>query len=211
MILSPETIEARATSAGLVLRKGAADRIAAHARLVRESPAVLHLTTIRDPEVFLERHIGEAFEGAARIDPSLLGPLVDLGSGNGYPGIPIALARPGLRAVLVESSRRKSDFLRRALATTALEGTVLERSVQRASDLDAVAPIEVLVTRAAEGWDSVVPRLASAFRPGGTALIWAGAAARAIVTRASWRRRFELVSAHELPGRTSFIYELIVK
>jgi 16S rRNA (guanine527-N7)-methyltransferase len=211
MILSPETIEARATTAGLVLPKGAADHVAAHARLVLESPAALHLTTIRDPEVFLERHVGEAFEGASRVDPSRSGPLVDLGSGNGYPGIPIALARPGLRVVLVESSRRKSDFLRRALVSAALDGTVLERRVQRASDLEAVAPIEVLVTRAAEGWDAVVPRLASAFRPGGTALIWSGAAARAIVTRASWRRRFELVGAHELPGRATFIYELIVK
>src|SRR5262245_49337515 len=104
MILSEEAIEARAVSAGLLLPHGGAARIAAHARLVLESADALHLTTIKDPSELLERHIGEALEGAARIDASRSGPLVDLGSGNGYPGVPIAIARSSLRAVLAESS-----------------------------------------------------------------------------------------------------------
>ena len=132
---------------------------------------------------------------------------VDLGSGNGYPGIPIAVARPGLRPVLVESSHRKAEFLRRALADAVPGGDVLERRVQRSNDLAALGPIEVLVTRAAEGWEAVVPRVAPALRLGGLVLVWAGESASSIVTRASWRR-LALVRSQVLPGRTSRIYKL---
>ncbi|HJQ99190.1 MAG TPA: RsmG family class I SAM-dependent methyltransferase [Candidatus Polarisedimenticolaceae bacterium] len=205
--MTEEAVEARAAAAGIVLPGGASRRIVAHARLVLESAPMLHLTTITDEATFLERHIGESFEGAALVDTSAAGTLVDLGSGNGYPGIPMALARPHLRPVLVESSHRKADFLRRALQAAALDGVVLDRRVQRSTDLDEVGPIEMLVTRAAEGWEAVVPRLAPAIRPGGLVLIWAGESASAIVTRASWRR-FELVRSHALPGRKTKIYAL---
>jgi len=181
--------------------------MAAHAALVRQDAKSLHLTTIDEPESFLERHIGEALEGASMLQAGVAGTLLDLGSGNGYPGIPVALARPGLRPVLAESSRRKAAFLQGVLSSIALDGAVLERRIQRAADLEPFSPIDVLVTRAAEGWDAVVPRLATGLRIGGTVLIWAGAAAEAIVTRASWRR-LELVRAHTLPGRSSRIYRL---
>jgi len=205
--MTEEAVEARAAAAGLVLPEGASRGIAEHARLVLASASALHLTTITDPATFLERHIGEALEGAALVNGSIAGTLLDLGSGNGYPGIPIALARPRLRPVLAESSHRKAAFLLRAIEAAALDGVVLNRRVQRASDLDEIGPIEILVTRAAEGWEAVVPRLASTLRPGGLVLIWAGEAASSIVTRASWRR-FQLVRSHNLPGRTSKIYQL---
>ena len=198
-----EAIAARATAAGVLLPPVAVSRLASHARLVLEESARLHLTTITTPAAFLERHLGEAFEGARHIGTDRSGTLLDLGSGNGYPGIPIAVARPSLRAVLAEASHKKAEFLRRALAAAGLAGgSVLEAQVQRATDLDALAPIEVLVTRAAGRWESIVPRLASALSPGGLVLIWAGATAAEIVRRASWRR-LELVSCDLLPGRTA--------
>jgi 16S rRNA (guanine527-N7)-methyltransferase len=205
--VTEQAIEARAAAAGLVLSSGASRRIATHAGLVMQEAASLHLTTIEDPDSFLERHIGEALEGAAMLDAHVAGTLLDLGSGNGYPGVPVALARPGLRPVLAESSQRKAAFLRGVLASIALDGTVLDRRVQRAADLEPFSPIDVLVTRAAEGWDAVLPRLASRLSVGGIVLIWAGSAAATIVARASWRR-FELVKSHPLPGRSTLIFEL---
>ena len=205
--MTEHAIEARAAAAGVVLPPGAARGIADHAALVRQEAESLHLTTIDEPESFFERHIGEALEGASMLDVGLTGTLLDLGSGNGYPGIPVALTHPGLRPVLAESSRRKAAFLQRVLASISLDGAVLERRVQRAADLEPFSPIDVLVTRAAEGWDAVLPRLAAGLRTGGIVLIWAGAAAETIVSRASWRR-FELVKSHALPGRSTRVYQL---
>ena len=204
-----EAIAARAAASALRLPAEAAQRLAAHAQLVLASNPTLHLTAITEPRAFIERHVGEAFEGAALLDASIDGTLVDLGSGNGYPGIPIAVVRPGLRAVLAESSRKKAAFLRRALEAAGLTtARVLEASVQRAADVAEVAPIDVLVTRAAGGWESIVPRLVHEIRLGGVVMIWAGSDARAVVTRASWKR-LALTEAIALPGRSaSFVYRL---
>jgi 16S rRNA (guanine(527)-N(7))-methyltransferase RsmG len=204
-----EAIASRAAASALRLPAAAAQRLAAHAQLVLAWNSTLHLTTITEPRAFIERHVGEAFEGAALLDASIDGTLVDLGSGNGYPGIPIAIVRPGLRAVLAESSQKKAAFLRSALEAAGLtEGRVLEASVQRAADVAELAPIDVLVTRATGGWESIVPRLVNEIRVGGVVMIWAGGDARAIVTRASWKR-LALTHAIALPGRSaSFVYRL---
>ena len=204
-----DAIASRAAASALTLPPGAAEGLAAHARLVLASNETLHLTTITEPRAFVERHLGESFEGAALLDASMSGTLLDLGSGNGYPGIPIAAVRPGLRPVLAESSRKKAAFLRQALQAAHLAaGRVLEASVKRAADLEETAPIDVLVMRAAGGWESIVPRLAAAIRPGGILLIWAGSEARAIMGRVSWKR-LALREAHALPERTSsYVYRL---
>ena len=204
-----EAIASRAATSALTLPAGAIRGLAAHARLVLTSNPTLHLTTITDPHAFIERHVGEAFEGAVLLESSIDGNLLDLGSGNGYPGIPIAVARPRLRPVLAESSRKKAAFLREALAVTDLAtGRVLEANVRRAADLEEVAPISVLVTRAAGGWETIVPRLAAAIRADGIVMIWAGSDARTIITRASWKR-LALQDVVSLPGRSSsFLYLL---
>src|SRR6185436_5060404 len=109
---------------------------------------------ITQAEAFFERHLGEAFEGAALLPASIRGVLLDLGSGNGYPGIPLAVVRPQLVPVLAEASTKKAAFLREALVSAGLEhGRVLEARVSRTVDLGDLPPIAVLATRAMGGWE----------------------------------------------------------
>jgi 16S rRNA (guanine527-N7)-methyltransferase len=68
------------------------------------------LTALSDPEEARRLHL----EGALAAIPLLeRGPVVDVGSGGGSPGLPLAAARPDLRVDLLESARKKCDFLRR--------------------------------------------------------------------------------------------------
>lgn len=174
---------------GLPLAPEQLAALAEHARRVDASNERLHLTAIRDPGVFVERHIGESLAGALLLDAEVRGTLVDLGSGNGYPGIPLALARPGLRPVLVESAPRKAAFLSLALEGAGLSrGSVLEANVQRASDLGPVGPVTVLATRAMGGWERLLPKLAPAMEPGGCLLVWAGDDLDAVARRTAWGR-----------------------
>jgi 16S rRNA (guanine527-N7)-methyltransferase len=165
---------------------------------------VLHLTTIVEPAEIVERHLGESFEGAALIEPDASGVLVDLGSGNGYPGIPIAMARPDLRAVLVEASAKKARFLRGALERAELHGVrVVERRVGKAADLEDLAPIRVMTARALGDWERILPRVADALDDDHDArlLLWAGSTVETVCRRALWKRRLEPLSRHPLPGR----------
>lgn len=174
---------------GLELAAAQLAALAAHARRVETSNERLHLTAIREPRGFVERHIGESLAGVLLLDPEVRGTLVDLGSGNGYPGIPLAVARPGLTPVLVESAPRKAEFLALALESAGLhEGSVLQANVQRASDLASVGPVRILATRAMGGWERLLPKLAPVVEPGGCLLVWGGESLDAVARRVSWRR-----------------------
>jgi 16S rRNA (guanine527-N7)-methyltransferase len=196
-----DVIAARAKAAGIELAHASARALADHARLVLARNAVLNLTAITSPANFVERHLGEAFEGAALIPAAISGRLIDLGSGNGYPGIPLAHARPGLTPYLAESNGKKAGFLRAALdAAGLLHGQVLERSVQRGDDLDEVRPIAVLATRAMGGWERIVPKLSGCLGPEGRILVWAGENFAEVSRRASWSK-LKTLAWRPLPGR----------
>jgi len=203
-----DAVAARARAIGLVLPADAVRAIVAHARSVLRDNGPLHLTAIDDPETFVERHIGESLEGAALLPMEIAGTLVDLGSGNGFPGIPIAIARPGLALHLVESSEKKAMFLRTTLRDTGLTGVVVARHVTRAPELPEVEGIDVLVTRAMGDWERVLPRVATKLATRGKILLWAVLEADRVIEREAWRR-LRLVERRPLLGRErSFIYEL---
>jgi 16S rRNA (guanine527-N7)-methyltransferase len=71
------------------------------------------LTSVRDPAEARRVHVEDALAAADLLDA---GPVVDVGSGGGSPGIPLAAARPDLEFHLLESARRKCSFLREAAA-----------------------------------------------------------------------------------------------
>lgn len=205
-------IQARAAACGIELSDAAGCALAAHARAVLGAGAELHLTSITDPEEFLERHLGEAFEGAALLEPQVEGLLLDLGSGNGYPGIPLAAARRGLRLLLAEASVRRAGFLSAVLQEAGLpRARVLERHVQRPGDLDGVGPLHVLASRAMGGWAKILPRLASCMGKEGQILVWCGEEMERISKRVAWQR-FEAVGRKALPCRErSWIWQFRVR
>jgi 16S rRNA (guanine527-N7)-methyltransferase len=67
------------------------------------------LTSIRDPVEARKVHVDDALAAADLLGA---GPVVDVGSGGGSPGIPLAAARPDLEFHLLESTRKKCSFLR---------------------------------------------------------------------------------------------------
>ena len=70
----------------------------------------INLTSVREPREIVERHFGESLFLAAHMPQS--GSVVDIGSGAGFPGIPMAVVRRGLKVTLVESVGKKAAFLR---------------------------------------------------------------------------------------------------
>src|SRR5690349_17776969 len=82
-----------------------------HYELLCRWNKVLNLTRIEDRDEVLERHYGESLFLAERLTP---GTVVDIGSGAGFPGFVVAIARPDCQVTLVESHQRKGVFLREA-------------------------------------------------------------------------------------------------
>ena len=84
-----------------------------HYDLLRRWNRVLNLTSIEDVKEAAERHYGESLFLAAHLPAGALR-IADLGSGAGFPGFPVAVARPDCTITLVESHQRKAVFLREA-------------------------------------------------------------------------------------------------
>src|SRR5690606_36088453 len=88
--------------------------------------ATYNLTAVRDPREMLARHLLDSLA----MQPFVrgLGPLADLGTGPGLPGIPLAIATPGLRVALVESNGKKARFLREAVRRLGLGNVAVAES-----------------------------------------------------------------------------------
>jgi 16S rRNA (guanine527-N7)-methyltransferase len=201
-------ISSRAEICGIKLAKPSVRGLARHARRVLHANKELGLTSITEPREFLERHIGEGFEGAAMLAEGVEGELLDLGSGNGYPALPLVAARPGLKPLLAEASAGKAQFLRLVLAECFGSGEVLAGQVQRPSDLKGCGPFRLMITRAMGGWEKILPRMAICLQDGGELLVWAGQELEAVARRSAWRR-LELLEKRALPGRErSWIWRL---
>lgn len=107
-------------------------RLGLHLHLLYRANLNLNLTGIRDPAQGVGRHVLESMEAFLLPRSSVPRFLVDLGSGNGYPGLPLLLLWPKTRGLLVESSRRKADFLRQTIKDLDLQKrvTLLESRIE---------------------------------------------------------------------------------
>ncbi len=170
------------------------------ARRVFEENERLHLTTITDPDEFADRHVAESLSALPLIPPEAQGRVLDLGSGNGYPAIPLAVARPGLRVTMTEASRKKAEFLRDLVRELGLANLdVLHAHVQRPGDLPEPGPFAFVTCRAMGNWERVLPRLAPALAAEGRVLLWAGPEVEQVSKREVWKR-YRLVDTRPLPG-----------
>src|SRR5580692_5544382 len=87
--------------------------------------ARINLTAIREPEEIVTRHFGESLYAARRLFPAngqqpTANSVVDIGSGPGFPGIPIKLWAPQIHLTLIESHQKKASFLREVVRTLTL-------------------------------------------------------------------------------------------
>lgn len=86
-----------------------------------------NLTSVRQPKEIITRHLLDSLA----ILPDIDGPLADVGSGAGLPGLPLAIAKPQLNVTLIDSSRKRTRFLRQVVQTLALRNVeVIEERVE---------------------------------------------------------------------------------
>ncbi len=125
-----------------------------------------NLTSIRDPGQIVGRHFGESLF-AARILASRLkdgSTVLDIGSGAGFPGLPLQLALPHLKVTLAESQGKKSAFLREAARVT---GANAEVWPARAQDLQAERRFDAVTMRAVDRPEQALAEAGRRLVPGG--------------------------------------------
>ena len=130
-------------------------------------------TAIRAPERAMQAHVADSLVALDIEAVSVAGRLADLGSGVGFPGLALAVALPTAEVSLVESQRRKCEFLERARSA----GAVMNAQVvcSRAEEWqDGVGVTDVVVARALAPQPVVLEYAAPLLRMGGVLVDWRG-------------------------------------
>ncbi len=131
-------------------------------------------TTVREPLRVIDDHLADSLV-ALELDhvPWTDATIADLGAGAGFPGLPLAVALPLSRVVLVESNTRKCDFLRATARRLGLDNVAIERA--RAEQWSAgLEACDVVVARALAALPVVVEYAAPLLRIGGALVAWRG-------------------------------------
>ena len=163
-----DTLAAALRAAGVAA--DLAERLAAYGALLLEANRKVNLTGAKDAGALVS-HLLDALTLAGDVTESL----VDVGSGGGLPGIPLALAT-GARVVLVEPIIKKAAFLERALADLGLAGAVVaERAEVAAREVRFREQFAFATARAVSRASTVAELTVPFLRIGGRALLQRGA------------------------------------
>jgi 16S rRNA (guanine527-N7)-methyltransferase len=178
------------------------DHISMYIDLLLRWNARVNLTAIRSEEEIVTRHFGESFFAARYLfsvrctDISGSAPergaqvrVADLGSGAGFPGLPIKLWAPGICLTLIESNQKKAAFLREVARALTLTNVDIKNS--RAEDLELEQSFDIVTLRAVERFENVLPIAAGLVASRGRLALLIGSAqgdeARIALTEFSWR------------------------
>lgn len=145
--------------------------ISTHIDLLLKWNARINLTAIREPGEIVQRHFGESlFAAKYLLDQSRPQTAIDLGSGAGFPGVPFAMLAPEVRVTLIESQQKKATFLKELIHALGL------KNVKVFSDRAENYPdtTDLVMLRAVEKFDQVLPMAAQLTKVGGRVALMIG-------------------------------------
>ena len=170
------------------IAEGLPAKISTHVELLLKWNAITNLTSVRSSVEIVARHFGESLFAARNLfpDPAVIATVADVGSGAGFPGLPIKLWAPKLYVTLIESHGKKSTFLRevvRALAVADVDvfagraedlAARFQEAPEHASREGKTEPnpgprgcFDVVTLRAVEQFEVILPVAASLLQPAG--------------------------------------------
>lgn len=181
-------LEAEARAALLERFSDAAETLTAYAEMLATKGIEWGLLGPREGDKIWSRHLANSL---ALVD--VLGQgidVVDVGSGAGLPGLPVAIVRPDLRVTLMEPLLRRATFLAEAVEELGLEDRVFVDRI-RAEDSDDV--FDAVICRAVAPLEKLLKWTTALFIPNGELLALKGITAeREVAESGSWMRKAKL-------------------
>ena len=183
---SNETIVATLQNYGLTASARLCDQIRTYIDLLLHWNKKTSLTTVTDTEEILRFHFGESLVAVPAI-PIRHGRLADVGSGSGFPSVPIRMASEDVKVILIESNQKKAAFLAEVARELQLKNVDVRRS--RMEDVHLVDEKADFVTaRAVRIDDEFLDWSRKALNSTGSVALWLGEEdANRISNKSSWK------------------------
>lgn len=199
-------LQAACERLGLALDERALERFARYLALLVEWNERAGLTAVTDPDEVQRRHFAEslallvALRGAGVLTHGQPATLVDLGSGAGFPGLPLAIAEPALRVALIESHGRRAQFLATVVDALGLANVqvVHARAEQAGHDPALRGTFDVATARAVASLAVLVEYALPLLRPGG--VLAAPKGSRAVAELAEAAHAIAMLGGHAEPS-----------
>lgn len=128
----------------IVLSDVAKQQLLDYVALLSKWSRVYNLTTVREPEQIITLHILDSLSVLPFLGDALS--ILDVGTGAGLPGIPLAIARPDISFTLLDSQQKKINFVQHVITSLRLANVVALQ--QRIESLSVNSPIDMIVSRA---------------------------------------------------------------
>jgi len=163
---------------GVSLTQAQADALSWLAGELGRWSARMNLTAILDPIEMADKHILDSLSVLRALEPGV-STLLDAGSGAGFPGLPLAVARPELSVTLVDAVAKKVGFLKHAIAQLQLAPRVraIHLKLQGNPIAEGLRPFDAAVSRALADPARWATLAAPYLKPGGTLVVMAGSGA----------------------------------
>jgi 16S rRNA (guanine527-N7)-methyltransferase len=154
----------------LHLEPAVVQKLCRFVELLEKWNRVYNLTSVRDPQAMVTRHI---LDSLAVMPFLTTGRLLDVGTGAGLPGLPIALVRTDLSVTLLDSNAKKLRFVRQAVAELGVENVeIIHQRLERYRPAQA---FDMVISRAVSSLRELYDQTSRLVKPGGRFLIMKGA------------------------------------
>jgi 16S rRNA (guanine527-N7)-methyltransferase len=163
-------LDAGGSEIGIDLDQSQLDLLWQYAQMLRERNAHVNLTSIVSLEGILTLHMLDSLSVAKELGDARR--LIDVGTGGGFPGIPLAVAFPDRHFTLIDGTQKKIRFVAEAIA--ALDIRNARAVAARAESYDAEKNFDVVITRAVGSLADTVERTARLLAPRGRVLAMKG-------------------------------------
>ena len=130
-------------SAGMTLSHHQCEQLAQYLLMLQKWNRTYNLTAIEDLSKMLTYHLADSLSVAQYLSGSRI---LDVGTGGGLPGVPLAIVCPKKQFVLLDSVSKKTRFLKQVVAELGLSNVVVES--QRVESYNTTVPIDVIMARA---------------------------------------------------------------
>lgn len=164
-----QQLAAGITALGLSLPADAANKLLAYQALLEKWNRVYNLTAVREAERMVSHHL---LDSLAAVPYFKGGTVLDVGSGGGLPGIPLAIGRPEIQVTLIDSVAKKTAFLLQAKAELGLAN--LHVVTGRVEDYHPATAFDVVTSRAFSDLREFVTLTRHLLEPGGRWLAMKG-------------------------------------
>lgn len=181
-------------------------KLLAYLALIQKWNRVYNLTSVRDPAGMLTHHVLDSVAVAPHVHGRTV---LDVGSGAGLPGIPIALVLPQMQVTLLDSNQKKSTFLRQAVIELGLNNVEVVNA--RTQSWDTRRVFDTLLSRAYAEIADFVAAAARLCAPGGVLAAMKGAYPTAELECVPAGYAVEQVIPLAIPGLAAARHLVLVK